>query len=111
MSVSFYDLRDAGWFFVAVLAGLYAVFSLLEPQRVLWREPGRKLLITFAVVWFIVLVSVSSSSLWSRHSRPYGRAPSSPSRRTPQLQQALCILPISAQPAQRLVGQVVTVTG
>ena len=100
MPVSFYDLREAGWYFVAVLAGLYAAISLLEPQRVLWRKPGRKLLITFAVVWLIVLVSVTSSSLWSRHSRPYGRAPSSPSRRTPQLQEALYVLPISAWPAR-----------
>jgi len=100
MPVSFYDLREAGWYFVAVLAGLYVVFSVIESQKVLWREPGRKLLITFAVVWFIVLVSVTSSSVWSRHSRPYGRAPSSPSRRTPQLQIALGMLPISAWPAR-----------
>jgi hypothetical protein len=96
MPVSFYDLREAGWYFVAVLAGLYAAISLLEPQRLLWRKPGRKLLIAFAVVWWIVLVSVTSSSLWSRYSRPYGRAPISPSRRVPQIQQALCMLPISA---------------
>jgi hypothetical protein len=100
MPVSFYDLREAGWYFVAVLAGLYAAISLLEPQRVLWRKPGRKLLITFAAVWLIVLVSVTSSSLWSRHSRSYGRAPSSPSRRTPQLQIALGMLPISAWPVR-----------
>jgi hypothetical protein len=100
MPVSFYDLREAGWYFVAVLAGLYLAISLLEPQKVLWRKPGRKLLITFAVVWLIVLASVTSSSLWSRHSRPYGRAPSSPLRRTPQLQIALGMLPISAGPAR-----------
>jgi hypothetical protein len=100
MPVSFYDLREAGWYFVAVLAGLYAAISLLEPQRALWRKPGRKLLITFAVVWLIVLASVASSSLWSRHSRPYGRAPGSPSRRTPQLQIALGILPIGAGSAR-----------
>jgi hypothetical protein len=99
MPVSFYDLREAGWYFVVVLAGVYAAISLLEPQRVLWREPGRKLLIAFAVVWLIVLVSVTSSSLWSRYSRPYGRAPSSPSRSL-RVQQALWMLPISAWPAR-----------
>ena len=69
MRVSFYDLREAGWYFVAILAIFYAVVSLHEPQRVLWRKPGRKLLITFAVVWAMVLVLVASAFLWSHYSK------------------------------------------
>jgi hypothetical protein len=69
MRVNFHDLREAGWYFVAILAIFYAGVSLLEPQRVLWRKPGRKLLITCVIVWAMVLVLIASSFLWSHYSK------------------------------------------
>jgi hypothetical protein len=57
--------RENWWTAAKIFLGLpvlfYALLSLLEPQREIWRKPTKKVLMAFIVAWgaviaFIVLV-------------------------------------------------------
>jgi uncharacterized membrane protein len=43
----------------------YAVLSVLEPQREIWRKPTKKVLITFIVAWGAVLCLVAVVFAWN----------------------------------------------
>ena len=58
--------KDSLWLAAKILLGLplfYALLSVLEPQREIWRKPTKNVLVVFLIAWgavvcFIVLVFV-----------------------------------------------------
>jgi membrane-anchored glycerophosphoryl diester phosphodiesterase (GDPDase) len=59
--------RENWWTAAKIFLGLpvlfYALLSVLEPQREIWRKPTKKVLVVFLIAWgavvcFIVLVFV-----------------------------------------------------
>ena len=49
----------AGKVFLGLPLLFYALLSMLEPQNEIWRKPTKKVLITFVVVWSIVLCFIA----------------------------------------------------
>jgi len=47
--------KDNLWLAVKILLGLpllfYALLSVLEPQREIWRKPTKKVLVAFLIAW------------------------------------------------------------
>jgi uncharacterized membrane protein len=43
----------------------YALLSVLEPQREIWRKPTKRVLITFIVAWGAVLCLVAVVLAWN----------------------------------------------
>jgi hypothetical protein len=54
--------KDNLWLAVKILLGLpllfYALLSVLEPQREIWRKPMKKALVAFLIAWAAVVVVV-----------------------------------------------------
>lgn len=51
--------------FVALPLLFYALLSVLEPQREIWRKPTRKILVTFIVAWGAVLCFIALALIWN----------------------------------------------
>jgi len=86
--------KDNLWLAVKILLGLpllfYALLSVLEPQREIWRKPTKKVLVAFLIAWgavvcFVVLVSFGTLT---------GRKPTLPmtalGRSRPAADESLC---------------------
>lgn len=61
------------WLAAKILFGipllLYGCLSVLEPQKVIWRRPTRKLLVAFIVAWGVVLCFVVLVFAWNAFRR------------------------------------------
>ena len=55
----------AGKVFLGLPLLFYALLSMLEPQKEIWRKPTKKVLITFVVVWSIVLCFIAFVFIWN----------------------------------------------
>jgi len=43
----------------------YAVLSILEPQKEIWRKPTKKVLMAFIIAWTAVLCFIAFAIAWS----------------------------------------------
>jgi hypothetical protein len=61
--------RENWWIAAKMVVGLpllfYALLSVLEPQKDIWRKPTKKVLITFIVVWSLVLCFIAFAFVWN----------------------------------------------
>jgi hypothetical protein len=61
--------REDWWSAAKIFIGLpllfYAMLSLLEPQREIWRKPTKKVLVSFVVAWGAVLCLVAVIFAWN----------------------------------------------
>jgi hypothetical protein len=57
--------KDSLWLAAKILLGLpllfYALLSVLEPQREIWRKPTKKVLVVFLIAWGAVGISTRLS--------------------------------------------------
>jgi hypothetical protein len=55
--------RDNWWVVATIFLGLpvlfYALLSVLEPQRDVWRKPMKKVLIAFIIAWSAVFCLIA----------------------------------------------------
>lgn len=60
--------RENWWIAAKIFLGLpvlfYALLSVLEPQKEIWRKPTKKVLMTFIVAWGAVFVFVALVLAW-----------------------------------------------
>ncbi|PYU69076.1 MAG: hypothetical protein DMG52_29825 [Acidobacteria bacterium] len=63
--------KDNLWLAVKILLGLpllfYALLSVLEPQREIWRKPTKKVLVAFLIAWGAVVCFVVLVFVWNAH--------------------------------------------
>jgi hypothetical protein len=61
--------RDNWWLAVKIFLGLpllmYAMLSVLEPQREIWRKPTKKVLVAFIIAWSAVLCFIALALVWN----------------------------------------------
>jgi hypothetical protein len=61
--------RENWWVPAKVFLGLpvlfYALLSVLEPQREVWRKPSRKVLIAFIIAWGAVFCFIALVLAWN----------------------------------------------
>jgi membrane-anchored glycerophosphoryl diester phosphodiesterase (GDPDase) len=55
--------RDNWWVAAKIFLGLpvlfYALLSVVEPQREIWRKPTKKVLVAFIIAWSAVLCFIA----------------------------------------------------
>jgi membrane-anchored glycerophosphoryl diester phosphodiesterase (GDPDase) len=60
--------RDNWWVAAKIFLGLpvlfYALLSVLEPQREIWRKPTKKVLVAFIIAWSAVLCFIGLVFAW-----------------------------------------------
>ncbi len=63
--------KDNLWLAVKILLGLpllfYALLSVLEPQREIWRKPTKKVMVAFLIAWGAVVCFVVLVFVWNAH--------------------------------------------
>ena len=63
--------KDNLWLAVKILLGLpllfYALLSVFEPQREIWRKPTKKVLVAFLIAWRAVVCFVLLVFGWNAH--------------------------------------------
>jgi len=61
--------REDWWIAAKIFIGLpllfYAMLSLLEPQREIWRKPSKRVLVSFLAAWSAVLCLVVVIFAWN----------------------------------------------
>jgi membrane-anchored glycerophosphoryl diester phosphodiesterase (GDPDase) len=63
--------KDNLWLAVKILLGLpllfYALLSVLESQKEIWRKPKKKVLVAFLIAWGTVVCFVALVFVWNTH--------------------------------------------
>jgi hypothetical protein len=61
--------RESWWIAAKIFLGLpvlfYALLSVLEPQKEIWRKPTKKVLIAFIIAWSAVLFFIALVFAWN----------------------------------------------
>ena len=61
--------RENWWVAAKIFLGLpvlfYALVSVFEPQREIWRKPSKKVLIVFIIAWSAVFCFVAFVLAWN----------------------------------------------
>jgi hypothetical protein len=61
--------KENWWVAAKIFLGLpllfYALLSVLEPQREIWRKPTKKVLIVFIVAWVVVFCFIALIFAWN----------------------------------------------
>jgi membrane-anchored glycerophosphoryl diester phosphodiesterase (GDPDase) len=61
--------KDSLWLAAKILLGLpllfYALLSLLEPQREIWRKPTKNVLVVFLIAWGAVVCFIALVFVWN----------------------------------------------
>jgi len=61
--------RENWWIAAKIFLGLpllfYALLSVLEPQREIWRKPRKKVLMAFIIAWGAVLCFIALVFVWN----------------------------------------------
>jgi hypothetical protein len=63
--------KDDWWFAAKILLGLpllfYALLSVLEPQKEIWRKPTKKVVTVFFIAWGAVFCFIVFVFVWNAH--------------------------------------------
>jgi cell division protein FtsX len=61
--------RENWWIAAKIFLGLpvllYALLSVLEPQKTIWRKPTKKVLMAFIIAWSAVLCFIVLLFVWN----------------------------------------------
>jgi len=62
-------IKENWWVAAKIFVGLpvlfYALLSVLEPQREIWRRPTKKVLMVFIVAWGVVFCFIALVLAWN----------------------------------------------